>query len=257
MTDLSHTIIPKSDQLNYDDLIAGPRTITVTKVDVGKKGSEQPVSIHFEGDDGKPYKPGLSMRRVLFQVWGGESQNYVGKSMTLFGDPTVKWAGKAVGGIRISHMSHIDRPRSLMLTTTRGQKSEYTVLPLAVAEEPEVLKEARRAADQGGQAFAEWWKRPERKEHDTVLLPHKDDLVERAKKADAAKQTLSEQLSEGQPVAEQPEEQPAADQIDPNHPAYQEGHAAFSEGVTECPYDEGPEQTNWLAGWEDAKKEAE
>ena len=32
MIDLSRTVAPKSDQLNADDLIAGPRTIVVTAV---------------------------------------------------------------------------------------------------------------------------------------------------------------------------------------------------------------------------------
>jgi hypothetical protein len=62
------TIVPKSDQLNSDDLIGGPRTIRLTKVHL--TGEEQPVALHYEGDDGKPYKPCKSMRRVLVQLWG-------------------------------------------------------------------------------------------------------------------------------------------------------------------------------------------
>ena len=62
MNDLSQTIAPRSDQLNADDLIGGPRTIKVRQVSISK-GADQPASIFFEGDDGKPYKPGLSMRR--------------------------------------------------------------------------------------------------------------------------------------------------------------------------------------------------
>ena len=51
--DISKTIAPKSDQLNADDLIAGPKTITVTGIKL--VAEDQPVAIHFEGDDGKPY----------------------------------------------------------------------------------------------------------------------------------------------------------------------------------------------------------
>ena len=61
--DLSQTIIPKSDQLNADDLIAGPRTIRITAVSTGN--AEQPVVINYEGDNGRPYKPSKSMRRIL------------------------------------------------------------------------------------------------------------------------------------------------------------------------------------------------
>src|SRR3990167_5307316 len=51
MDDMASTIIPKSDQLNSDDLITGPITITITGVDI-RSGQEQPISIHYEGDGG-------------------------------------------------------------------------------------------------------------------------------------------------------------------------------------------------------------
>ena len=60
---------PKSDQVNADTLIGGPRTITITKA-VIKKGEQQPCMIHFEGDEGKPFKPCLTMRRVMMEVYG-------------------------------------------------------------------------------------------------------------------------------------------------------------------------------------------
>ncbi len=56
MSDMTQTIVPKSDQLNSDDLIAGPRTIRITRV-VVDMGGEQPASVYFEGDGDKPFKP--------------------------------------------------------------------------------------------------------------------------------------------------------------------------------------------------------
>jgi hypothetical protein len=132
MTDLSQTIDPKSDQINADDLIAGPRTITVTRV-VGNSDKDQPVSIFFEGDKGKPYKPCKSMRRVLVHLWGNDGGTYAGRSMTLVRDPKVKFGGIEVGGVRISHMSHIDTDTQLMLTSTRGKRDPYSVRRLASA----------------------------------------------------------------------------------------------------------------------------
>lgn len=126
--DLSKTIAPKSDQLNADDLIAGPITITVTQVR-GCDG-DQPIAVHFEGDDGKPYKPCKSMRRVLVHAWGKDGKDYVGRRMSLFCDPSVQFGGVKVGGIRISHMSHIDRPLVVPLTVTRAQRRPYEVKPL-------------------------------------------------------------------------------------------------------------------------------
>ncbi len=129
MNDMSKAIVPKSDQLNTDDLIGGAKTITVTKVAI-KDGGEQPVSISFNGDNGKPYKPCKSMCRVLVESWGADANKYVGRSLTLYRDPSVTWAGLAVGGIRISHLSHITEAKTMALTATKQTRKPFTVRPL-------------------------------------------------------------------------------------------------------------------------------
>lgn len=129
------TITPRSDQLNSDDLIGQTMTIRITDVRF-KAGDEQPVAIHFDNDGGKPYKVCKSMRRVLVQVWGADAKQYVGRSMTLYRDPDVMFGGQKVGGIRISHMSHIDAPITMALTATRASRKPFTVKPLAVAAPP-------------------------------------------------------------------------------------------------------------------------
>jgi len=131
------TIVPKSDQLNADDLIGQTLTIKVSEVRF-KAGDDQPVAIHFDGDNGKPYKPCKSMRRVLVQAWGADANKYLGRSMSLYRDPKVQWGGQAVGGIRITHLSHIESPLTMALTATRGSRKAYTVDVLAVAWAPTV-----------------------------------------------------------------------------------------------------------------------
>lgn len=133
VADLSQTIAPKSDQLNADDLIAGPRVIKVTRVTTKRGSADQPTSIYFEGDDGKPYKPCLSMRRVLVQLWGADGEKYAGRSMRLYCDPNVTFGKDRVGGIRISHLSHISGEKTLALTVTRGSRKPFTVQPLGDA----------------------------------------------------------------------------------------------------------------------------
>lgn len=133
MTDLGSTIAPKSDQLNADDLLARPLTVTITKVSARPGSQEQPIAISFTGDNGKPYLPCKSMRRVLVQTWGANGADYVGRSMTLYRDPAVLFGGVAVGGIRISHMSHIDAPVTFALTMSRASRKPYTVQPLVIA----------------------------------------------------------------------------------------------------------------------------
>lgn len=141
MIDMKPTIIAKSDQLNADDLIGEDgKIIKITRVDV-KEGAEQPCTIHYEGDGGKPYKPGKSMCRVLIFCWGDDGEKYVGRYLKLFRDSNVKWGGAEVGGIRISEMSHITENMTMPLTMSRGSKKPYTVKPLKI-DEPAPQKSA-------------------------------------------------------------------------------------------------------------------
>ena len=145
--DQTSTIIPKSDQINADDLIAGPRTFTVTEVRV-KSTPEQPVDIHLAESPGKPFRPSKTVLRVLITAWGKEGDDYVGRRMTLWRDPEVKWAGQEVGGIRVSELSHITKPMKLALTETRGKKVTHVVKPLVdEAPAPDYLEQARAATD--------------------------------------------------------------------------------------------------------------
>lgn len=128
--DLSRTIIPKSDQLNFEDVRYSSITALIKSVRAGN--SEQPVFIDLDGYDGRPYKPSKSMRRVLIGGWGNDGHSWVGKTLTLIGDSTVKFGGVAVGGIKISAMSDITSDFSLMLTTSRGVRSEHRVKKLEV-----------------------------------------------------------------------------------------------------------------------------
>jgi hypothetical protein len=124
--DMTQFIAPRSDQLNADDLIGGPRTITVSRVRASEGTPEQPVEIHIEGSD-KPYKPCKSMRRVMVSLWGADASQYVGRSMTLYRDPEVQFGGMKVGGIRIGEMSHIEKDAQLVLTASKTKRAPYIV----------------------------------------------------------------------------------------------------------------------------------
>lgn len=130
VTNLRDTIAPKSDRVNADDFLAGPETVTITAVKRGD--ADTPVAVHIEGR--KPYYPCKSMRRVLISAWGDNGSDWVGRSMTLYTDPSVKFGGVAVGGIRISHLSHIESDMALALTATRGKRAPFTVRKLAAQQ---------------------------------------------------------------------------------------------------------------------------
>jgi hypothetical protein len=161
MNDMSQAIIPKSDQINADDLIAGPMTITITGVTV-IGGQEQPVAIQF-AESGKVYRPCKSMSRVLVAAWGPDANAYAGRSLTLYRDPKVKWGGMEVGGIRISHMTNIDRELTLMLTMTKQNRAPHKVkvlersAPAVPVINPDHQEAAKTAAAQGTEAFKAWW----------------------------------------------------------------------------------------------------
>ncbi len=145
-SDMRLVIVPKSDQQNADDFLGGSRTVTITRVEI-RPGTEQPVSVFFEGDNGKPYKPCKSMNRVMVTIWGADAKEYVGKSMTLYNDPSVKWGGMMVGGIRISHMSDLTEKREMALTATKGQRKIHVVHPLAKNAPRKTGSDYRREID--------------------------------------------------------------------------------------------------------------
>ena len=138
---LRDTIIPKSDQLNYDDVATAPITVRITGLLAGTP--EQPVIVKIEGDRVyQPYKPCKSMRRVMIAAWGDKGKDWIGKSMTLYGDHGVKFGGVEMGGIRISHVSGISEPLRVKLTASRGKRADCTILPLGRPAAPQDIPDA-------------------------------------------------------------------------------------------------------------------
>ena len=128
--DILSTITAKSDQLNACDLIAAPITVKVLAVNVAK--SDQPVAIKIDGDH-QPFKPCLTVRRILAKLWGASSSEWVGQSMTLYCDETIMWAGEKAGGIRVSHVTGITSETSVVTRASKHKVMSYIIKPLIVA----------------------------------------------------------------------------------------------------------------------------
>ena len=126
--DITESLAANSDQQNYDEYLAGPKTVTVAEVTQGT--AEQPVNVELVEFPGKPFKPAKSVRRVLAAAWGTDASQWTGRRLTIYGDPSVRYGGKEVGGLRVSHVSHIDKPITVALTVTRGKRAPFTVQPL-------------------------------------------------------------------------------------------------------------------------------
>ena len=122
------TAEPRSDQWNADDFIGGPRTFTVAGVKVG--AAEQKYDIELAEGEGRVWRPPLTMLRVLMYAWGDEAADWEGRRVTLYVDPTVRFGAEVRGGIRISHLSHIDKQLSVPISPSRGKRSLFKVAPL-------------------------------------------------------------------------------------------------------------------------------
>lgn len=157
ISSLRDTIIPKADQINFDDVQVAPVTVRVVNVRRGDK--ESPVFIDLEGYEGRAFKPCKTVRRLIINAWGDDGRAWIGRSMTLYGDPTVVYGGVKVGGIRVSHMSDLENDMTVSLTATRGKRVAHTVKKLSIAMYPQDKFEANigawHAAIAGGKATAD------------------------------------------------------------------------------------------------------
>jgi len=126
--DITRAMQAKSDQLNAEDLLGGPRTIKIT----GGVEREGKIRLSFEGDNGRPWVLSKTAVRILAACWGMDPSKWIGLSCTVYNDESVVYGGKEVGGIRVSHVEGIQAPRTLNLTVTRGKKKEHVIQPLLV-----------------------------------------------------------------------------------------------------------------------------
>ena len=113
----------KSDQLNAVDILGCEPVLTIRDVKV-TNAPQQPVWIYYEGDNNRPWKPSKGMIRALVAGWGDDETQWIGRQVQVYCEPSVKYAGEEVGGIRVKAMSHI--------------KSGGIVMPLTLAKSKRV-----------------------------------------------------------------------------------------------------------------------
>jgi hypothetical protein len=122
------TIEKKTDQLNFEDFLGGvTRIVTVAGVKKGTK--EQQYDIALEGED-RVWRPAVTVLKLLVAAWGDDATAWVGHRAELYGDPMITFGRDRVGGIRVSRVSHIDKPVTANLTETRGKRKAHTVDPI-------------------------------------------------------------------------------------------------------------------------------
>lgn len=136
MANFMQTLEAKSDQLNATDIMGIDLVIRIRDAQL-TNSKEQPLSIYFDGDNNRPWKPSKGMRRVLAAGWGADTDNLIGKSVKLYFDETVKYAGKEVGGIRIKAMSDIDKRGMVVVEAINRQQRVPVHVEYLSTEQPD------------------------------------------------------------------------------------------------------------------------
>lgn len=133
--DISFAVEAKSDQLNAVDIMGAEPILTIRDFKINKT-PDQPVWLYFNGDNGRPWKPSKGMLRILGAAWGRRASAWVGKSVQVYFEPDVTYAGKKVGGIRIRALSDIERQMDFSEALSRGKRRTVTVVQLTFEAQP-------------------------------------------------------------------------------------------------------------------------
>jgi hypothetical protein len=201
--DVTKAMEPKADQLNADDFLLASRNIKIRDVTVDNT-REQKVWIFIEGEPKKPWKPSKTYIRVLSLIWETANASlWIGRELTLYRDPEVPWGGQAVGGIAVSHMDGLDRPKTVSVAKTRNTKQSITIQPLVTKDAPKIDVEAvnaaaRKEAAKGKAAFITWYQ-SNAKTRDALSKPIMAELKETSERFDTEQAEIDEYDDEPEP----------------------------------------------------------
>ena len=133
MANVSEAMQANSNQLNAADIMGVEPIITVQSVNLTNEAGKKTVWVHYHGGEGRPWRVSTGMVRILSAGWGPESDNWIGKSVKIFNEPTVRFGGKEVGGVQIRAMSDIpERGIKATLSINRTKRVPFPVAHLAM-----------------------------------------------------------------------------------------------------------------------------
>lgn len=131
-----HSLLAKSDQLNAADL-PSPTRFIIDAVAYNPQ-SDRPVRIHLQGLQGHPYIPCKGMLRGIVGALGNETDSWVGVTIELYCEPSVRWAGKPVGGIEVLGFSSLKEPFTYSRRKSRTQVVKTTFNPIPALDNSSV-----------------------------------------------------------------------------------------------------------------------
>ena len=107
---INETFPSSSNFLKKEDL-PKPAKVVISNIDLmefdqdGK--TQRKLVIEFEGKE-KKLACNKTNARTIAAMLGDETDNWVGKEITLYNDPTVSMGDQIVGGIRVQYMPPVD-----------------------------------------------------------------------------------------------------------------------------------------------------
>lgn len=143
--DITDALAPNSDQLDAIELVT-PRTFTIaTGSRLAVRDGKTVAEIALENFP-RVWRPSKGMLDVLAKCWGADAKQWVGHRVTLYNDPDVMFGKDRVGGVRVSHLSHIDGPQTVPIRASgRGRSPKpWKVEPLEDVD-PVVVEKALTA----------------------------------------------------------------------------------------------------------------
>lgn len=193
--DITDALAPASDQLDAVELV-NPRTFTIDAGSkLGSRDGKTVAEIRLVGFP-RVWRPSKGMLDVLAACWGTDGTQWVGRSVTVYNDPNVTFGKEKVGGVRISHLSHIDKERSVPIRASgAGRKQLWKVQPLteAPAAKSKVTNAQINAATTDDELRALW----------ANATPAQRDLIAARKAAldtDSTDATSAEQVADVAPI---------------------------------------------------------
>lgn len=110
--DITDALAPNSDQLDAIELVT-PRTFTIAAGSrMAVRDGKTVAEVALENFP-RVWRPSKGMLDVLARCWGTDAKQWVGRRVTLYNDPDVMFGKDKVGGVRVSHLSHIDGVQSV------------------------------------------------------------------------------------------------------------------------------------------------
>ena len=132
--DITEALAPKSDQLDAIELVH-PRTFTIDAGSrLGRRDDDGQAVVEVRlVDFPRVWRPSKGMLDVIVAVWGTNAKEWAGHQVTLYNDTEVTFGKDKVGGIRISHMSGIDKTTTVQIRGRgRGaRKLPWRIEPIA------------------------------------------------------------------------------------------------------------------------------